>query len=136
MGRFGRLFRRRRWGGGGGGGGRRRGEGQAAGQHFPIEPQDQDAVQRLQSGGRDLTRPVALIHTFVFVSQAAADDAAGRLRKRGFDVTTGPADPGGGPKLTARMDATVDAQSIADLRGRLTRFAGHHGGEYQGWHPA
>jgi hypothetical protein len=69
-----------------GGGGRRGGEGQAADQHFPIEPQDQEAVQRLQGEGKDLTKPVALVHTFVFVSQAAADDASARLKKRGFDV--------------------------------------------------
>jgi hypothetical protein len=134
MGRFGRFFRKRRWGGGGGRG--RGGDGRAADQHFPIEPQDQEAVQRLQGAGKDLTKPVALVHTFVFVSQAAADDAAGRLRNRGFDVTTEPAEAGSGPKLTARMESTVDAQSIADVRGRLTRFAGHHGGEYRGWQPA
>jgi hypothetical protein len=132
MARFGRFFRRRRWGGGR----RAGGEGRAADQHFPVEPQDQETVQRLQAEGKDLSKPVALAHTFVFVSQAAADDAAGRLRKRGFDVTSAPADAGGGPKLTARIDTIVDAQSMADLRGRLTRFASHHGGEYRGWQPA
>jgi Regulator of ribonuclease activity B len=132
MGRFGRFFRRRRWGGGG----RRGGQGQASDQHFPIEPEDQEAVQRLQTEGKDLTKPVALVHTFVFVSQAAADDAAERLKKRGFEVTASPAQAGTGPGLSARMDSTIDAQSIADVRGRLTRFAGHHGGEYRGWQPA
>jgi hypothetical protein len=132
MGRFGRLFKRRRRGGGGG----RRGQGMAADQHFPIEPQDQQAVQRLQAEGKDLTKPLALVHTFVFVSQAAADDAAERLKNRGFEVASTQAEAGGGPKLTARMDSTIDAQSVADLRGRLTRFAGRHGGEYRGWQPA
>jgi hypothetical protein len=136
MGRgFGRLFRR----------GRRRGMGrrsQDAGvgggrdQHFAVEPQDQAAVQRLQAQGTDLTKPLTLVHTFVFASQTAADDAAGRLRNRGFEVTAAPAEPGAGPRLTARMATTVDAQSVADIRGRLTRFAGHHGGEYQGWQPS
>jgi Regulator of ribonuclease activity B len=138
FGRFGRLFGRGRRGGmgrrmGGGGGG---GADGGPDQHFAIEPQDQEAVQRLQGQGVDLTKPLSLVHTFVFSSQAAADDAAGRLRKRGFEVTAEAAGATGGPRLTARMSSTVDAQSLADLRGRLTRFANHHGGSYGGWQQA
>ncbi len=114
---------------------RRDGGGNGADQHFAIEAQDQQAVERLKAQGLDLTKPIRLTHSFVFASQAAADDAAPRLRKRGFDVTSETA-AGNGPRVTATKASHIDAQSLADLRGHLTRFARRHGGEYDGWRAA
>ena len=120
-------------------GGRRRGMGQGgmasggAGGTFPVDEADRAAIAQLGSQGIDLSKPVRVRHTIAFATSEAAGDAANRLRARGFDVEVTPGAAGGGPTLNARNTATLTPEALAEAKGRLTKFAKHHGGVYEGW---
>lgn len=134
--RFGRMFGRGRRAGGRGGGRGRGGGGIGRGGQtsFPIDPRDSAAIEALRGQSVDLSKPIPVRHSLTFVSAQAAQEASERLRNRGFDVQVDqPAGADPRPHLTATQATTLDQQAIADLRGRFTRFAERHGGEYEGW---
>jgi hypothetical protein len=117
-----------------GGGRRRRAMGGEGGeQAFPVDERDRSAVEGLKARGIDPSRPQRIRHTLTFANREGADEAAERLRGRGFDVQVESGAGDHGPVLVARQQTVLDLDAIAQIRGRLTRFAGRHGGEYEGW---
>ena len=117
------------------GGGRRRRamEGGSGDQTFPVEERDRTTIEGLKAQGVDPGRSQRIRHTLTFATREGADEAAERLRGRGFDVQVEAGAGDHGPTLVARQQTVLDLDAIAQLRGRLTRFAGRHGGEYEGW---
>jgi hypothetical protein len=117
-----------------GGGRRRRAMGGEGGERtFPIDDRDRAAIEGLKAQGIDPSRSQRIRHTLTFATREGADEAAERLRGRGFDVQVEGGAGDHGPVLVARQQTVLDLGSVAQIRGRLTRFADHHGGEYQGW---
>jgi Regulator of ribonuclease activity B len=114
------------------GGGRRRGGGGGQQETFPVEQGDIDVVQQLLAQGRDLSGPVPVHHRIAFGSGDAAEQAASRLPNRGFDVQVQQA-PGAGTVVVATRSERVTPESVAQVRGHLTRLADRLGGTYQGW---
>jgi hypothetical protein len=114
------------------GGGRRRGGGGGQHETFPVEQRDIDAVQQLLAQGKDLSGPVPVHHRIAFGNGAAAEQAASRLPNRGFDVQVQQA-AGAGSVVVATRSERVTPESVAQVRGHLTRMAERLGGTYQGW---
>lgn len=114
---------------------RLRGGGAKAPAPDEIDPADMRAMVALRDAGADLWQPRLTRHYLYFATQAAADEAARRLRAEEIDVEVRES-PGHGWLALATHTAIVRPATIRDVRRPFEALAADLDGEYDGWEAA
>ena len=97
---------------------------------------DQLVLNHLQKAGSDLSKPHVIDCYLYFPTQAAANEAAARLRERGFRVEVRPAAKGADWLCLATTTMIPRLSDLHEIRRKCNDLAVSLKGEYDGWETA